>query len=150
MSDHEDQGSRDGAASESNGSVESIPQVCNLTVDQLRGDKRRLDARCPICQVQVGLHRNPSIEKQEAGNKNKRDKDSDSDESDENDSSVKWKFDKALALVKDIKWLKSSATQTSRTFFTSLEVRLSYYDKFKNTRWVELLPHRMADEKHAL
>ena len=104
--------------------------VCDITREEFRIDKKRLEFICPVCELAVARHRAAAPAAQVAQPAQAR---------------SKWDYPKIHGLVKDIRWLKNSDSQTSRQFFSKIEVRLTEYDDLKDTDWLKLLPSLMDD-----
>ncbi len=116
-------------------------EPCSVTRAELKAERWKLSDRCPVCQCLVGLHGDGRPIPPAGFHPAPR--------------HSMWDFTKILNLViKDVRWRKSDSSshspQTSRQFFSSLEVRLAQYTEFKDSEWVKLLPALVEDSDAAV
>ncbi len=115
-------------------------EPCAVTRAELKAERLKLGDPCPVCHRLVG-HHGDGRPLPFAGFR-----------SDQRVPS--WDYPKVQGLVKDVRWLKADSSshnpQTSRQFFSRLEVRLTQYADFKDSEWVKLLPSLIDDSDAAV
>lgn len=107
-------------------------QQCNATFEMFMAAKAKIDYRCPSCHRLVIEH--STLEQQQRA----------APAAPVARGPV-FDYSKVSNLVKDVRWLKGQAAQTSRHFFSQLEVLLAPYRDFQDSEWVKILPARMEN-----
>ena len=154
MSDSANSVSADPVSAPSSAPNSGIPELqpCDITREEFKAERLKLDSLCPICAHPVGRHARESLRKVSfpvvANDPAPAAAPPAAAVSDY--SRIRWDFPKIMQMLtsKNCAWRResSNSTQISSQFFASIEIHLAPYAEFKETEWMKLLPSLMEDQ----